>query len=69
MRPGRRWVHSVSLGSFGCALRSLGSLGYALVVVGFILVYALVVVGFIRGSWSRLDALWGSFWVVEFILV
>ena len=62
MRPGERWIHSRSLGSFGCDLgvvgfikgrwvhsgASWGSLG-SFGVVGFIGVHT-GVVGFIRGS-------------------
>ena len=59
MHPGRSWVHSVSLGSFGCMLGSLGSLRFF---------------GFIRvcpgGRWVHFGVPWwsfGSFGVLWFV--
>ena len=58
VRPGGRWVHLQSLGPWHSPWKSLGSLGVALRVVGFM-----------RGRWVHSGSPWGSFgssWVVEF---
>ena len=59
MRPVRRWVHSVSLGSFGFTLGSLGSFRF----VGLILVCP-------GGRWVNFGVPWlsfGSFGVAGFV--
>ena len=56
VRLGRRWVNSVSLGSFGCTLESLSSFRFVEFIRGCHWVH------FGMHCWSL-----GSFWVVGFI--